>query len=316
MYGLTPLNIGGFNMGWMRQPQGMGFGRSNSRSDFYSGGATAIPDTYNRAVGGIPQTPNPIESATKAITGAGTILPDFRNLYGNVGSMQIGGDFPALQAQEYANISALFGPPDMREINRRAAETGTGMGIAGAPAQDILSMFMTDREKRARTALASQLFSQAAARQPLNIAEWLPGPSAVQGWQDIANVRGAAPVPADAFNLNMQLALAGLQQGGRTQSGQGGGGFTSPYTPPSSSFSGGYKGPNADRFQYGTPTLPNYGGYAEAPNDFGTFVTRGGNLDFVPNDPRFFDPNLYFGEGGYEAAPPQLPDYVDEFWDL
>lgn len=283
------------------------------------GGLSGLPvyPAGERGVPGKPNIPSPFETQKTAIQGNAANLPDFTNLYRNLGSLIVGGDYPNLQRQEYANIQDMLrgtlGPRDLQV----GPATAASRGIAGSPAGTLIDLFETQGQRTARQAAGSQLLSNAIARQVLPVDQWMVKPDANQYWEYLAALRNAAADPWVQYNQAAQAALGGLQAGARTQRPVSSG--TSNYSFPSFSMPSAptYTAPGRQL----TPTLPSYsgpgmgaawndqGGYADTGNIPTGYafppsfsqpldLNFGGGLDFgLINNAPAYNPNLDFGGG-------------------
>ncbi len=212
-------------------------------------GAGALPGTYNPASGGIPQTPTPSQSLANLIAG----------IQGNIGGLGsvIGGvtqaENQALRDQypdEYFNtLGTLQGNVARRAQGdaldlipmwaQNAAEWGIGQGVSGPAlaskfAKDVFGgIHNLQRQAIQDEATLKGLYPTVA---PYSADRLLPTFGDQIGWEDVGNVRGAAPIPEAAYGRARADALAGLNRGFNAGGGAGfgggvGRGFT-PFTPP------------------------------------------------------------------------------------
>lgn len=180
-----------------------------------AGTLTGAPGTGGSpAAGQKPAVPDPRATQADALAGNLANLAKYRQLLNQ--TSQAVGVGPGMRQSESENIRALLDPPSQYvDINRMAAEAGTGTGVAGSPAAETRGYRMTDEEMLRRRLLGSNLLSQVAARAtsilpPLSM---LIRPETQQTWKNLANMIKAAPDPEAAFRRALGLAQSGINRG-------------------------------------------------------------------------------------------------------
>lgn len=166
------------------------------------------------AAGQKPAVPDPRATQANSLAANLANLSKLRQLF-NQTSQAVGIGSGMMQS-ETANINSLLNPPSQFvDINRMAAEAGTGTGVAGSPAAETRGYRMTDEEMLRRRLLGSNLLSQRANRANaiLPLQNFMLRPENQQAWQNLANMVASAPDPELAFQRALELARTGINQG-------------------------------------------------------------------------------------------------------
>lgn len=174
------------------------------------------------AAGQKPAVPDPSATQAGALAGNLANLAQLRQLFNK--TSQTVGIGPGMMQAETANINNLLNPPSQFvDINRMAAEAGTGSGVAGSPAAETRGYRMTDEEMLRRRLLGTSLLNQRAQRanEILSPQQFMIRPESQQAWQNLANMVASAPDPELAFRRALDLAKAGTNRG--FNAGYGGG---------------------------------------------------------------------------------------------
>src|SRR6185436_7619329 len=208
-------------------------------------GAGALPGTYNPASGGIPKTPTLTESLANLLSGIQGKVGDISSVIGAL----TGAENKALRDQYPASyfdtLGTLMGNVANRakgditdllqQLGQVGAEWGIGQGLAGGPAaasklaRDVLGSSYAVQQQALRDQGAIQNLIPKVA--PFSAANLVPNYGENTGWMDLANVRGAAPIPESAYARARADALAGLNRGFNAGGG-GGYGWFNPMARP------------------------------------------------------------------------------------
>lgn len=326
-------------------------------STLFGGGAM----TGQGAFGLVPATPNPLATAGSAIAGnqanlnaLSTLGTDTTKLSAGLAQLPLQlnlpnymGNLGQLSANVASNLAGRISAPTTNEITRAAAERGVGIGSApGSPNAQTNWMGVLGQTSEQLQALGANQLQQMIAGtptgQPFNIAGQQTTPGDLQYWQDVANIRGAAPDPAAAAQANLDMLLKSIEAGkvqGFPGYGGGGGGGGIPRT----TFPGGNLSPVSPVYYYsgGVPS-GGYGSNRIAPiapgmaptTTYPTYDTPGA-YPYNPLAPEgtigesVFDPNSLGGYqfggglntggysnpmdlGGYNYSPGTFTDFLED----
>ncbi len=329
------------NAAYERYLQGFGAGGGGAVGPVQGGpGGGALPGSWNPASGGIPQTPDPATSLANLLAGIGGNLGGLETIVGGVtgaANQALRDQYPGSYFDTLATLQGNVanrarGNIDdlLPQLGQVGAEWGIGQGLAGGPAassklaRDVLgSAYNVQQQALKDQGLIQDLIPKVAPYDP---ARLLPGFDDQIGWEDVGNVRGAAPIPEAAFNRNLALANQGLGRGFNAGFSPGGG-FARGFSPNIPNF-------NAGSLPQGVATAPTIpqgpgwgfgfgeGGFAGAGNipagEINQFIDREG---FGPPQ---FDQGGDFFQGNIWDDPLDMPidfggdqffDEFDEFFD-
>lgn len=293
------------------------------------GAATLAPGpatTGKGAFGLVPGTPNPVSTAAGSIAGNQANLPALSRLGTDTTTLSAGlaqlpyqlnlpnymGNLGAAASNVSSNLAGVISPTTSNAITRAAAERGVGMGAApGSPnAQTNWLGVLGQTSEQLQALGANQLNQMIAATptgQPFNVAGQQTTPGDLQYWQDVSNVRGAAPDPTQAAYANLDMLLKSIEAGkvaGFPGFGGGGGGGVPRMAAPSAPGAGAYSFPG---YYYGGGGGGNYAPRStittspgtETLPPFGSWFNTGGS-DFNTQ----FN-NTLFNPGSGSAMTPQ-----------
>lgn len=250
------------------------------------GAATLAPGPATAgkgAFGLVPSTPNPISTAAGSIAGNQANLPALTNLATDTTKLSAGlaqlpyqlnlpnymGNLGQAAANVSSNLAGVISPSTSNAITRAAAERGVRMGAApGSPNAQTNWLGVLGQTSEQLQALGGNQLNQMIAAtptgQPFNVAGQQTTPGDVQYWQDVSNVRGAAPDPTQAAFANLDMLLKSIEAGkvaGFPGYGGGGGGGVPRMAPSAPGGVGAYSFPG----YYYPGTARTGGGYYSAP---------------------------------------------------
>jgi hypothetical protein len=188
--------------------------------------------------GGTPTVPSPGGTQTGAVNNNLAILSALYGLAGGAGGASATGagsqfdtNLPGWRtaaATSLGNTQSLLQgqiPKDVQAVlNEQIAERGIQSGIPGSPNVDTNALVKYLGTSLGLQQQGEQNLSAAMARTPqgpqFNPASMFLDPSTQQGWQWLANMLGAAPVPSQVGQSNLNALRQGIGQGrGSTQPG-------------------------------------------------------------------------------------------------
>jgi len=277
-------------------------------------GAGSIPGTYNPASGGIPRTPTPSESLANLIAGISGNIGGLSDIISGVtaaSNKALRDEYPA---SYFDTLDTLMGNVAKRakgditdllpQLGQIGAEWGIGRGVAGGPAaasklaRDVLgSSYAVEQQALKDQGLIQDLIPKVA---PYSADRLLPTFGDQISWEDLANVRGSAPIPESAYARALANARAGIGRGFNA----GGGGFNwfNPMGRPTSMATGPTR---PTEFGFNNPGRPNPTNPGQVPYPF----PQGGMPPNVANWPGAGGEGVPF-EGG-----PAYFDTVPNLWD-
>lgn len=295
------------------------------------------------AFGLVPGTPNPISTAAGSIAGNQANLPALSKLGTDTTRLSAGlaqlpyqlnlpnymGNLGQAAANVSSNLAGVISPTTSNVITRQAAERGVGMGAApGSPNAQTNWLGVLGQTSEQLQALGAQQLGQMIAQtptgQPFNVAGQQTTPGDLQYWQDVANVRGAAPDPTQAAQANLDMLLksieAGKVAGFPGYSGGGGGGV--PRMPSPAAPGGMYFPSYPGYYAGGGGGGGGYGGYYSAPTSPGVVSPSISNWDpnysTVEQNPVFGLPqgtvDVNSGENSYDPSTFGVYDPMLEYY--
>jgi hypothetical protein len=280
------------NAAYERYLQGFGGGGGGAVGPVQGGpGGGALPGSWSPASGGIPQTPVPAQSLANLLSGIGGNIGALGSTIGGITSAQQKALRDQYPTEYFDTLSTLQGNVARRAQGdatdlipmwgQNAAEWGIGQGVSGPAlaskfAQDVFGgIHNLQREAIQDEATLKGLYPTVAPYDP---ARLLPGFDDQIGWEDVGNVRGAAPIPEAAFNRNLALANQGLNRG-----------FGAGFSP-------------VQQFRPGGPLFQPNAGFGMPPG-VATAPT-------VPGGPGW---GFGFGQGGFAGAGNIPPGEINQF---